>query len=291
MKNTKPVSCPRCYSANVRKNGFGHDDVQHYLCKECNFDFSAKTPNSGKILLVDIETAPILARIWRVWQENIAIDQIKNDWFILCWSAKWLNSNEVIGERVTGKEARKNDDSRIMKILWKLFNEADIIIGHNGDDFDVPKVRTRFILNGLPPTSPFRTIDTVKIARKQFSFTHNKLDYLAKIFGFNRKLKTDFDLWIKCVQGDDKSLQYMLDYNKLDVLILEEVYLKLRPWIKSHPNLNMYQSEIGCSTCGSLNTTFKGYYTTQVNKYKSFLCNDCGAYSRATAKSRISVAK
>jgi len=283
--------CSKCRCTNTKKNGFSHNGTQHYLCKDCGTNFSEAVVNQCKILLVDIETAPILARVWRVWQENISIEQIKNDWFILCWSAKWLNDNKVIGERVTGKEARKNNDKGIMKTLWKLIDEADIVIGHNGDDFDIPKIRTRFVLNGLPPTSSFRTIDTVKIARKHFSFTHNKLDYLAQQFGFSRKLKTDFSLWEKCVKGDDKALQYMLDYNKKDVLILEEVYLKLRGWTKSHPNMNMFQPELGCSNCGSPNIKPKGNYITQAGKYKTWVCSDCGAYSRETKKTLISTAQ
>lgn len=283
--------CPKCRCSKTKKNGISHNKTQHYKCMDCGNNFSEVIVNRCKILLLDIETAPILARVWRVWQENISLEQIKKDWFILCWSAKWLNSNEVIGERLTGKQAKHGDDKPIMKTLWKLFNEADIIIGHNGDDFDVPKVRTRFILNDLPPTSPYRTIDTVKIARKQFSFTHNKLDYLAQQFGFDRKLKTDFSLWIKCVEGDDKALQYMLDYNMKDVLILEEVYLKLRGYTKAHPNVNMFQPELDCANCGSIKIKPNGYYTTQVNKYRSWLCGDCGAYSRETKKSLISTAR
>ena len=283
--------CSKCRSTNTKKNGFSHNKTQHYLCKDCGNNFSEAVVNQCRILLVDIETAPILARVWKVWQENISIDQIKNDWFILCWSAKWLNDNKVIGERVTGKEARKNNDKGIMKTLWELMDEADVVIGHNIDDFDLPRIRTRFILNGLPPTSSLRTIDTVKIARKHFSFTHNKLDYLAQQFGFSRKLKTDFSLWERCAKGDDKALQYMLDYNKKDVLILEEVYLRLRGWTKSHPNLNMFQPELGCSNCGSPNIKLKGKYVTQAGKHKTWVCSDCGAYSRETTKTLISTAQ
>lgn len=283
--------CPKCRSNNTRKNGFGHYNIQQYLCKDCSYNFGEDVVNNAKILLVDIETAPILAMIWRVWNENAGIDQIKDDWFILCWSAKWLNDNRVIGERVTGRDALKGNDKRIMKTLWSLIDEADIVIGHNGDNFDIPKIRTRFIVNGLNPPSSFRTIDTLKIAQKQFAFTHNKLDYLAKQFGLDRKLKTDFDLWKKSLEGDDSALQYMLDYNKKDVLILEEVYIKLRGWTKSHPNMNMFQPELGCSNCGSTNIKIKGHYITQTGKHRTWVCGDCGAYSRETRKTLVSTAR
>jgi len=285
------ISCPKCNSISTIKNGYGHDKVQHYVCKECKTDFVPVILNGARVLILDIETAPIRAMVWRVWKENISIEQIKADWFILCWSAKWLNSPEVMGERLSGKEALKEDDGRIVKKLWLLFDEADLIIAHNGWSFDIPKVNSRFILNKLNPPSPYRSIDTLKIAQKKFGFTHNKLDYLAKLFGLDRKLKTDFELWVKCLEGKDESLQYMLDYNKLDVVILEEVYLKLRGWANSHPNMNMWQSESGCSNCGSLRLTPKGHYYTQTGKYKSFQCQDCGAFSRETRKTNISIAR
>ena len=285
------MNCPKCNCVNVRKEGFGHYGIQQYRCKECNHFFSEDTVNKCKTLIFDIETAPIQALVWRVWKENISIDQIESDWFMLCWSAKWLNDSEIIGERLTGKEALKENDKRIIKKLWNLFDEADIIVAHNGDYFDIPKTRSRFLLNGMKPPSPFRTIDTLKIAQKQFGFSHNKLDFLAGQFGLDRKLPTDFKLWSKCLKGDDASLQYMFDYNKKDVLILEEVYLRLRGWTKSHPNMNMFQPETGCANCGSINIKPKGYYTTQTRRYRSWQCQDCGAFSRETAKTKISTAR
>jgi len=285
------ISCPKCHSTLCSKNGYGHDQQQHYRCKECKTDFVPEIINGARVLILDIETAPIRAMVWRVWKENISIEQIKSDWFILCWSAKWLNDSVVIGERLTGKEAKKEDDSKIVKKLWHLFNEADIIIAHNGWSFDIPKVNTRFILNGLNPPSPYRSIDTLKIAQKKFGFSHNKLDYLAKLFGLDRKLKTDFELWVKCLEGNEASLQYMLDYNKIDVVILEEVYLKLRGWTNSHPNMNMWQSEAGCANCGSLNIVPNGFYTTQTGRFRSFRCTDCGAFSRQARKTYISTAR
>ncbi len=275
----------------ISKNGFGHDNTQHYICKECKHDFIDVVNNTARVLILDIETAPIRAMVWRVWKENISIEQIKADWFILSWSAKWLNSSEVMGERLTGSEAKREDDKRIVKKLWHLFNEADIIIAHNGWSFDIPKVCSRFIIHGMRPPTPYRSIDTLKIAQKRFGFTHNKLDYLAKLFGLNKKLKTDFELWVKCLEGDDQSLQYMLDYNKLDVIILEEVYLKLRGWANSHPNMNMWQSEDGCSNCGSLHIIANGFYTTQTGKYRSYQCQDCGAFSREARKTKVSTAR
>lgn len=236
-----------------------------------------------KILLFDIETAPVKAYVWKLWKENVHIDQIINDWFCIAWSAKWLYSTETMGEVLTPEEITHEDDSRIMKSLWKLINKADIIVSHNGNKFDIPRINARFIINNLEPTKPFFSIDTCQVARKQFGFSSNKLDALATYFNIDHKLHTDFNLWKECLNGNEEALQYMLHYNKKDVLILEEVYLKLRPWIKNHPNLgNLQGQQMVCSACGSDNLTLikDKYYFTSVGKYPIYKCKDCGAISR-----------
>lgn len=285
------MKCPYCGNEKLVKNGKRANGNQIYGCRKCNHYFDDGNKHKAKILLIDIETAPISALVWRVWKENIAIDQIESDWFMLCWSAKWLNDSHILGERLTSKEAKDKNDERITKALWKLFDQADFVVAHNGDKFDIPKINSRFLIHKLPPPKPYRSIDTLRIAQKKFGFSHNKLDYLAKQFGLDRKLKTEFSLWVDCMNGDDKALEYMLKYNKKDILVLEEVYYKLRGWMDSHPNVNMFQSKSGCAHCGSENIKSNGYYTTQLNKYKSWQCEDCGAFSRETKHSLISTAR
>ena len=249
---------------------------------------------TAKILIFDIENAPLKAYVWntQVWKAFVGHNQIERDWFMLTWSAKWLYDNEIIHDKLTPKEAKKGDDSRLTKNLWHLFDEADIIVAHNLNKFDMPMANTRFILNGLPPVRPYQTIDTLQIARQNFRFTHNKLDYLGELFGLGHKITTTFELWVNCMKGDKKALQDMLDYNDQDVLLLEEVYLKLRGWAKSHPNMNHYvKDEKVCSCCGSRNLKAKGEYKTAVNTFQTYQCNDCGGFSRANKKSLQSVAR
>jgi hypothetical protein len=239
-----------------------------------------------KVLLFDIETSPLQAFIFQksVWKTNVGADQVISEWFMLTWSAKWLFSTEIMTDRLTGKEAIKEDDGRIVKSLWKLLDEADIIIAHNGDSFDVPNMNTRFIVHGLPPTSPYQTIDTMLVARKQFGFTHNSLNGLAKVFGFDPKMETDFELWKRCVAGEEEALAYMQKYNNGDVTLLEDVYLKLRPWIRSHPNLGLYANSdtAVCPNCFGTNLTWVDdkFYYTQTGKYPVFQC-ECGAFGRS----------
>lgn len=237
-----------------------------------------------KILIFDLETAPMQAYVWGRWKQNIALNQTISEWFIICWSAKWLFSSEIMGDVLTSEEALNEDDSRIVKSLWELINEADIVVAHNGNKADIPWMNTRFILNNFTPTKPYFSIDTCLVARKQFNFSSNRLDALATYFNLsNNKLDTDFTLWRDCLKGNKEALHYMLEYNKMDVKVLEEVYLKLRPWIKNHPNIsNILSSKHSCPYCGQeeLKEIQGKSYFTNVNEYKLYRCNHCGGISR-----------
>lgn len=270
-----------------------------FQCNDCGKWFSDKNlPNTyvgitngkyPKVLLFDTETAPILAYVWDVWKQNISPVQIVHNWFLISWSAKWLNAPEMMSAVLTPKEAINQDDSRIVRLLWNLFDEADIIIAHNADGFDVPKMNTRFLVHQMGTPSPYEVIDTLKVARKKFDFTHNKLNFLAEELGIpHQKLETEFALWKRCLAGDKKSLSYMQEYNDMDVVVLEEVYHRLRPFIKPHPNFNLYTDTHGCSTCGNdiKNLIKKGKYATTVNKYDSYFCENCGSYSRTGASKK-----
>ena len=240
-----------------------------------------------KILIFDIETAPIKAYIWKLWKTDVHLEQIINDWFCIAWSAKWLYSSNTMGSVLTPEEIKNEDDKRIMTSLWKLINEADIVVSHNGNKFDIPRINSRFIINGLSPTKPYFSVDTCQVARRQFGFSSNKLDALATHFNIPHKLETSFELWKQCLDGDKKALQYMLKYNKKDVTILEEVYLKLRPWIKNHPNMgNLTSTTNACANCGSENISVipDKFYYTSVGKYPLFRCNECNAISRGRKK-------
>ena len=236
-----------------------------------------------KVLLIDIETTPMQVHTWGTWKQRIGHEQVINDWFMLSYSAKWLFDSKMYSSVLTPKEVLAKDDSRISKELWKLFDQADILIGHNISGFDLPKAQTRFLLNKLSPPSPFQIIDTLKVAQKTFRFASNKLDYISQLMLNDRKLHTEYQLWLRCLEGDPKSLEDMLIYNRKDVLLLEEAYVFLRPYIKSHPNMAIYQESLepSCPNCGSANINECGHYTTTVNRYIAFRCKDCGAICRS----------
>ncbi len=287
------MTCPKCNSTSTAKNGFGHTNTQHYMCQECWKDFDSAIKNRARILIFDIENAPVEAYVWnkRVWNAVIPPKQLKHDWFMLTWSAKWLNAPDTLSYKLTSKEAIAKDDKRITVALWDLFEKADIIIAHNAFGFDIPMVNTRFIIHKLNPPTPYKIIDTLRIAKKIGSFTYNSLDYLGQTFGLGRKIETEFQLWIDCMNGETSALKEMAEYNVQDVLLLEDVYLVLRGWMPSHPNMNLYQSENGCSHCNSMNIQYAGDYATQTKLYKSYRCKDCGGFSKETKTSMVSTAR
>lgn len=237
-----------------------------------------------KILLLDIETAPTKAFVWQqsMWRANIHTEQIISEWFMLTWAAKWFGQENVMSNRITSQEVKNEDDSRIVKGIWELVDEADIVIAHNGKKFDIPNLNTRFLLAGLRPPKSYKQIDTKEVAAKEFGFTHNSLNGIARTLKLGSKLSTNFNLWVDCYSGNEQSLKYMEEYNKEDVRLLEDVYIELRPWIKSHPNCNMFvDSEVRvCPVCGSENLTQNGFYYTHTGKYPQHICDDCGAISR-----------
>jgi len=235
-----------------------------------------------KVLLFDLETSPILNMAWGLWQQNIYPEQILQDWFIISWSAKWLYSDKVESDVLTSQEIIEADDFRIVSSLWKIVNEADILIGHSCKGFDIPRANTRFLIHKLMPPKFSKVIDTLEIAKRNFGFSSNKLDYICGMLNLEQKRKTDFSLWKKCMEGDEKSLTDMRKYNEQDINILEDMYIVIRPWIRPHPNFGLWGEGTGsvCPNCGSDKLKEEGFYYTQVSKFMSYRC-ECGALSRA----------
>ena len=239
-------------------------------------------PSGPKVLLLDIETLPIITYSWGIWKQNLSDFQIIEDWCLLSWSAKWLGDSYIYSDILTPNEAVNRKDKRICKTMWNLLDECDLVIAHNGDRFDLRKLNARFMNHRMDPPSPYLSIDTLKQSRRNFAFTTHKLDFLSQIISNKEKIKTDFALWRGCDNGDVSSLNKMLSYNKHDVLLLEEVYLSMLPWMKGIPNFALYTSsnKTICGHCGSSDLKKNGFYVTPANKYQSYKCMECGCFVR-----------
>lgn len=252
----------------------------------------ARERKSPKVLLFDIETAPVHVRVWGLFKQKIEHYKIIDDWFVLGWAGKWLDEEEVMSDIVTPMEARERDDGRIIKSLWKVIDEADLLVAHNLERFDLRRVMARFIEHGLHKPRPFRVLDTLKQAQKHFAFSSHKLDHLTRIFSLRMKEDTEFQLWIDCEEGDKKALAYMQHYNESDIWALQDLYLKLRPYMTSHPNLSLFVDDENprCPHCLSEELIEDGSYTTDVSVFPAYRCLKCGATPRGR-KSKLSKEK
>lgn len=225
---------------------------------------------------------------WSPYADYLTYKFMKKDWSISCWAAKWLFEPEVFGGVVTPKEAKAREDGSVLEEIWKLIDQADIVVTHNGIQFDIKKLNTRFLLNGFPPPSHFLNVDTKKISKEVFGNSYNHLEELGRKFGIGVKTKMELEDWIACAEGNKEYLDKMLDYCKRDVApLLEDVYLKLLPWIPNHPNLNIFTNHdnFACPKCESADLSWNTTYKTPQGLWQGFRCNACGATGRGTTKS------
>ena len=235
-----------------------------------------------RILLWDIETAPLLAYVWQAKTEYIGAHQFCHDSFMLSWAAKWHGQKKVHGQVLTADEARQQDDGRIVQGLADMIRQADVIVAHNGDRFDVPMLNNRLLLLGLEPLQPVKTVDTLKLAKRTLRLASNKLDYLAQALGVGQKIKTDFDLWRDCYQGKVRALREMYRYNRMDVDVLESVFDALRPYAKGLPRLvdAEHEGEEACPYCGSGDLQRRGVDRTNAGTRQRYQCQGCSRWSR-----------
>lgn len=229
------------------------------------------------ILLLDIETAPHLVHAWGLRDQNVGINQVMAPGYTLCWSAKWYGAKDI------AFSSRHREPKRMVKRAHALFEQADMLVHYNGRRFDVPHLNREFVLAGLPPPSPYKQVDLLQTVRQQFRFASNKLDFVAQQLGLGNKVRhSGHDLWVRCMAGDAAAWEEMEKYNRQDVTLLEKLYDRLMPWIKSHPNHGVFdQPGIPvCTNCGHHHLQRRGYSRTTVNTYARFQCCNCGSWMR-----------
>lgn len=236
-----------------------------------------------RILLLDIETAPKVALVWRFFKENISPKQVKEHGHIMSYAAKWLGDVAVFYE-----ENRKDDDKHIVASLCRLLDQADIVVAHNGEEFDLKQIRARAVVNGIKPFSPVKIVDTYKIAKREFGFPSNSLEYLCDVLKLRHKKKSHkkfpgFELWLECLRQNDEAWDELRTYNVDDVLALEDLYEVFKPWATNHPNvaINVDTTEKpACPKCGSYHIQSRGVATTSSGIYPRYHCQNCGSWSR-----------
>ena len=230
-----------------------------------------------KILAFDIETAPLLVHVFQLFgNDAIGTNAINQDSFILSFAAKFLHEDKVYYfDNRKGKD--KTNDRKIIEQAHALMREADILLGHNIDRFDIKKMNARFIKYGLDPLPKIQTIDTLKIAKRYFSFTSNKLEYLAKFLGCTPKSShakfSGLELWTECLKNNQAAYDELRLYNEQDVLTQIEVYQKLAKYDQS---LNFQAYQYATCICGSTTFHKDGYNYTKQGQFQRYRCSQCG---------------
>jgi len=235
----------------------------------------------ARILVLDIETAPNIAYVWRFFKENVGAKQVLEHTEIMSFAYKWLGEKEV-----TYYDTQFTEEKNILPFLMEALDAADIVVAHNGNKFDLPTIQGRALVAGLRPPSPYKTVDTLLVARYEFNFPSNSLEYLSGVLGVDKKDShknfPGFELWSECLKRNPAAWEEMKVYNIQDVDTLEQVYLKMRPWMRKHPNVGVFDEQPVpvCPNCGSPHIQFRGYAHTSVSKFRRFVCNDCGSWAR-----------
>lgn len=237
-----------------------------------------------KTLVIDIETSPNLAYVWRLFKENVSLAQLRETGQVISFAAKWHGSQRIeFASDFDFSTGELTEHESMVRRAWELMDEADMIITYNGVSFDIPHLNREFVLLGLTPPSPHKNLDLLTTARKRFRFVSNKLDHVAQQLGVGSKVKhSGFDLWTQCLKGDPTAWRMMRRYNKGDVAITEKVYDRFRPWINQHPHMGLYSDDPTANVCGRCNGTLtkQGTARTTVGMFQQYKCKACGSWSR-----------
>lgn len=239
---------------------------------------------SPKILIYDIETSLQLAAIFDLkYNDYINPDNLVSERYVIsiCW--KWLGESKIHSVSVLDDPKRfakdPSDDTHVLKTFFKVLEEADCIVAHNGDAFDYRYLKTRMLIKGLPVLPPTTSIDTYKVVKSQFKFNANRLDYVGKILGVGGKTDTPKGLWLDVLKGSKSAIKTMVDYNKRDVTLLEDVFLRLRPFIPNHISRELFGGT-GCPRCGSHKIQSRGIHRAITKLYQRFQCQSCSGWFR-----------
>ena len=235
-----------------------------------------------KILVLDIETAPNIVTSWGLWipQQYLSHENLLQEKYIIGAAWKWYGQKGVSTVYVDSNSP--TNDFNVASTLQEVLCEADAVVAHNGDKFDLRWIRARILFHKLPPIPKLFQIDTKKLCKTHFHLNSNKLDYIAKYLGIGSKLQTDYSLWKKCMVGDEQALATMKKYNIWDVILLEKVFTAVRPHVPAKINMRLFGDRAVCPSCGSKHIQYRGFTYTSNNKYRRFQCTSCGKWDRET---------
>ena len=254
---------------------------------------------TARVVTLDIERIPGRHSTWHrgqtitgpFWDLNeikawtgkrIHADDVKEWPRTICAAWKWYDQADV--EFAAEWEVGGYDG--FMRAVWDVFNDADLIIGHNADRFDARHLMGGWAEMGLPAPSPYKVIDTLKIARASFAYESNTLDALNKRLGIDAKTdKYDARIARAAVNGDKEAQGVLRSYNMGDITASEALFDRLRPFAKGIPHLGMWSDdELACPSCGTTMTATGKTVHANIQRYEHLHCPNCGSHARGTAR-------
>lgn len=240
-----------------------------------------------KIIAYDIETAPNLAHVWGIWQQNIGLNQLLERGEVMSFAYRDVSAPK---SSIRFHSTHHDGKDAMIEAAWNMVDSADALVTWNGKGFDLKHLNREFLLAGLTPPSPAKDVDLMLATKKRFRFVSNKLENVATELGFGGKVKhSGFTLWLRCLDNDPAAWAEMAKYNKQDVHLLVDIYYAMLPWLDNHPNRSLYDGA-GCPKCGSDNLQSRGTRKTSVGEYARFHCQSCGAWSTSgKALNRVDV--
>jgi len=158
----------------MKDNGVSSRDIAEYLNIHksgvndfySNYQKNQKVSKQGpKVLFFDLETSAALVYAFSRHKVFINQDAIHTEGGkILCAGYRWLGEDKttVLWDH---SEVKAGSDYLICQQLHDLVSQADILVAHNGRQFDVRMLEVRCLANGLPPLPNVKIIDTLELAR------------------------------------------------------------------------------------------------------------------------------
>ena len=240
-------------------------------------------------LILDIEISPTVVPVWGLFNVNIPVQNIMGNSEVLSWAAKWhgedtceYSSLRMVGHTPSGKR-------KMLKEIYKLLEQADMVVGYNSNSFDLKILNKEFLLQGWNAPSPYKTVDLLRTVRNRFRFTSNKLDFISQQLGLGKKAEhPGMAMWLTCMNKEIKGTQEYEDawdimehYNVEDVFLTEQLYDRVLGWIPNHPSHSALHNDHVCPTCGSDKLQKRGTAITTTLSYQRWQCNGCGSWSRS----------
>jgi hypothetical protein len=236
---------------------------------------------TARILTLDIETSPALADVWKLWDNNVALNQLREVTHVIGVGYKWLGERQV---HFTSDHAPGH--AEMVREAWQVLDDCDVVVHFNGTTFDIPHLHREFLLAGLTPPSPFKQVDLLRVVKKNFRFLSNKLDHVSQQLGIGHKVHhSGHSLWVKCMAGDEAAWKKMETYCKGDVRLTEKLYERLLPWASTLPHQGLFVEDADepiCPRCGSTKLQKRGTKAVQFQTYQQFNCGNCGGWLRGT---------